>query len=211
MGKLLNNPCGKLLNNPCGKLLNNPCGKLLNNPCGKLLNNPCGKLINSPYEKTDMVSFATTGPFTMTHVHNKNLVIQMLKYEEELTRSDYGQSLYKNTLNKPLISLTIEKAINRLVLDHFNFETDDTSVENYRTIFKTYYRSALDYDKEVLDSVHYMRENKCVYYKNQPLKIGEKIPNCSLYSLDGNTQTTLYDIIQKSNMDYTVVAAFSLS
>lgn len=150
-------------------------------------------------------------PFTLSDIMNRDLVIKMLKFEEEITKSEYGQSLYKNILNKPLISLNVEKTLNRLTLDHFNFTTDDTSVENYRTIFKTYYRSPHDYDKEVLDSVHYMRENKCVYYKNQPLKIGENIPNCSLYNLDGHTQTNLYDVIQKANSDYTVVAAFSLS
>ena len=142
--------------------------------------------------------------FGKQDVQNRDLVIKMLKYEEELTKSDYGQSLYKNTLNKPLISLTIEKAINRLVLQHFNYEPSDESVDNYRTIFKTYYKSPFEYDKEVLDSVHYMRENKCVYYKTLPLKIGDTVPDCKLHN------TTLYELIDKSK-DYTMVAAFSLS
>lgn len=148
-------------------------------------------------------------PFTKQDVLNKELVIKMLNYEEALTKSDYGQGLYKNTLNNPLISLTIEKALNRATLSQFGFTTSGQSVEMYRTIFKTYYRDATDYDKEVLDSVHYMRENKCVYYKNKPLQIGEKIPDCELYNLDGKT-TTLYDAINKES-DHTLIAAFSLS
>ncbi len=152
----------------------------------------------------------TTKPFTHDDVLNRSLVIQMLQYEEQLTKSDYGQSLYKNTLNRPLISLTVEKTLNRLTLSHFGFDTSDASVETYRTIFKNYYKSPTEYDKEVLDSVHYMRENKCVYYKELPLQIGDKIPNCSLYQLDGQTKTTLHDIINQ-NSAYTMIGAFSLS
>lgn len=146
-------------------------------------------------------------PFTINDVKNKQLVIQMLNYEEQLTKSDYGQSLYKNTLNKPLISLTIEYAINRLVLAYFEFDTTDASVAMYRTIFKTYYKSPNDYDADVLNAVHYMRENKCVYYKMPVLQIGDKIPDCVLYNLNG-TETTLYDIPKAS---HTLIGAFSLS
>ena len=150
-------------------------------------------------------------PFTMNNVNDKELVIQMLNYEETLTKSDYGQSLYKNTLNNPLISLTIEHAINRLVLTHFGFDTTDSNVDMYRTIFKTYYNSPDDYDKDVLNSVHYMRENKCVYYKMPLLQLGDKLPNCDLYELNGATLTNLHDVINKCNSTYTLIGAFSLS
>lgn len=149
--------------------------------------------------------------FTMNNVNDKELVIQMLNYEETLTKSDYGQSLYKNTLNNPLISLTIEHAINRLVLTHFGFDTTDSNVDMYRTIFKTYYNSPDDYDKDVLNSVHYMRENKCVYYKMPLLQLGDKLPNCDLYKLNGETLTNLHDVINKFNSTYTLIGAFSLS
>lgn len=160
------------------------------------------KIINSP---NGLI------PFTIDHVKNKVLVIQMLNYEEQLTKSDYGQSLYKNTLNNPLISLTIEYGINRLVLSNFGFDTTDSSVNMYRTIFKTYYNSPDDYDSDVLNAVHYMRENKCVYYKNYPLQINDKIPNCDLYELDGISKTTLYNVINKTKSKYTLIGAFSLS
>lgn len=153
----------------------------------------------------------TTKPFTINDIHNKKLVIQMLKFEEHFTKSKEGQALYANKLNRPLVSLDIEHSINRIVLDHFDFDTSDKSVENYRTIFKTYFKSPDDYDKEVINSVHYMRENKCVFYKNPIIEIGQKIPNCELTELDGQKKTTLYDAIKKEAGEYTVFAAFSLS
>jgi hypothetical protein len=150
-------------------------------------------------------------PFTSHDVNNRDLVINMLKYEEVLAKSEYGQSLYSNKLNLPLVTLNVEKTINRLTLAHFDYDTTDESVEMYRTIFKTYYRSPTDYDAEVLNSVHYMRENKVVYYQAEPLQIGQVIPNCELYNLDGMTKLSLYNAINNNNNNYTVIAAFSLS
>jgi len=157
------------------------------------------------------ISLGDLKPFTKEHVLDKNLVIEMLKYEEELTKSDIGQSLYQNPLNKPLISLNVEKTLNRMTLTKFGFNTDDDSVETYRTIFKTYYKSPIDYDAEVLNSVHYMRENKCVYYKNPDLKIGDKIQDCIVTGIDGQIQTSLYDILNKEKSNYVMIGAFSLS
>ena len=142
--------------------------------------------------KSDIIDLK---PFTSIDVKNKDLVIKMLNYEEELTKSEFGQSLYKNILNKPLVSLNVEKTLNRLVLSHFGFDTTDENVEMYRTIFRNYYNSPNDYDKDVLNAVHYMRENKCVYYKNPSLKLDDKIPDCELYELNGKEKLTLYDAI----------------
>jgi len=64
-------------------------------------------------------------PFTKDDVLNRDLVIRMLTFEEELTKSEYGQNLYKNPLNKPFISLTVEKALNRRVLSEFGFDTSN--------------------------------------------------------------------------------------
>lgn len=152
-----------------------------------------------------------TKSFTKNDIVNKDLVIKMLQYEEMLTKSEYGQNLYKNILNSPLISLNVEKTINRLTLDKFGFNTTDDDVNMYRTIFRTYYSSPFDYDKDVLDSVHYMRENKCVYYKVNPLNVGDSLPNCTIYNLDGRTQIPLHDIIKKKDFNYTLIGAFSLS
>lgn len=150
-------------------------------------------------------------PFTTDHIKDKTLVIKMLEFEEEFSKSAKGQMMYKNPLNKPYTSLVVEKAINRITLDKFKFDTSDESVENYRKIFRTYYRSPDDYDKDVINSVHYMRENKCVFYKKPVINVGEKIPNCELVERDGKTKTTLYDAIKKEDGHHTVFAAFSLS
>ncbi len=150
-------------------------------------------------------------PFTIYDVKNKQLVIKMLNYEEHITKSDNGQGLYKNTLNMPLTSLNVEKILNRQTLMNFGFDTTDESVEMYRTIFKNYYNSPTDYDKEVLNAVHYMRENKCVYYKSPIINVGDVIPNCEIYELDGKTKTSLHDIINKNKSTYTLIESFSLS
>ena len=163
---------------------------------------------------------------TLDDIKNKELIIKMLNYEENLTKSDYGKSLYKNTLNGPLVSLNIEKVLNKLTLDHFGFNNDECDVLNYRSIFRTYYKSPDNYDKDVLDAVHYMRENKCVYYKNKSLNIGDILPNCNIYSIDNVddvdnvdnvdnidaiTKISLYDIIKGHNYKYIMFGAFSLS
>lgn len=152
-----------------------------------------------------------TIPFTQKDVNNRELVIKLLSYEETLAKSETGQSLYKNPLNNPITSLTVEKILNRMTLLEFGFDTSDESVEQYRTIFKNYYKSPTDYDKEVLDSVYYMRENKCVYYTTAPIEVNDVCPNVELVELDGIQKSNLYDIINRSGFDYTVIAAFSLS
>jgi len=150
-------------------------------------------------------------PFTKDDILNRDLIIKMLKYEDEIGKSEIGQSMYRNELNDSFTSLTVEKALNRMTLSHFGFDTTDDSLYNYRSIFLMYYRSPHEYDKEVIDSVYYMRENKCVFYKSDKLNIGDKIPDCPLFEMDGKTKTTLYDVILNSPTEKTMFASFSLS
>ncbi len=157
-----------------------------------------GKTIKSPGK-----------PFTKFDVKNKKLVIKLLSFETNFAKSSHGQSFYKNPLNRPQISLDVEKIFNRITLDHFGYDTSDKSVANYRTIFRTYFKSPDNYDEEVIRESYYMIGNKCVFYTNPPLKIGETIPDCNLATL--NATTTLYDEIKQAGGKYTVVAAFSLS
>ncbi len=119
----------------------------------------------------------------------------MLKSEEEMAYSDQVQDMYRDKFNRPRTSLTIEKALNRMVLGKFNFDTSDDSVANYRKIFKTYFKGPGDYDNEVIESSYYMRNNKCVFYKRPKVNPGDKLPNVGLYGLDGKEQTNLYDLI----------------
>jgi hypothetical protein len=157
--------------------------------------------------KTDKKSL---NKFEKKDVNNKLLIIEMLKYEEQLTKSEFGQSLYKNPLNMPLVSLHVEKTLNRLTLSQFDFDTSDENVEMYRTIFRTYFKSPTDYDKDVINSVHYMRENKCVYYNLPIINIGDVIPDCKLYNYTPIKESSLYNILNNKS-DYAIFGAFSLS
>jgi hypothetical protein len=141
--------------------------------------------------KTDKKSL---NKFEKKDVNNKLLIIEMLKYEEQLTKSEFGQSLYKN----------------RLTLSQFDFDTSDENVEMYRTIFRTYFKSPTDYDKDVINSVHYMRENKCVYYNLPIINIGDVIPDCKLYNYTPIKESSLYNILNNKS-DYAIFGAFSLS
>jgi hypothetical protein len=153
-----------------------------------------------------------TKSFTKNDVDDKELIISMLQSEEKLIRSDYGQSRYRNAYNHPYKSLTNEYAFNRMVLNEFGYDTSDESVEMYRTIFRTYFNSPDDYDKDVINAVHYMRNNKCVFYTASDINIGDDLPDCDLYQLDGTTVTTLHTIINKNKpFESTFIAAFSLS
>lgn len=149
--------------------------------------------------------------FTKKNVLDKFLVIRMLRFEEIFTKSSEGQVLYKNPFSRARISLDVEHSINRITLDHFNFDTSDVSVAAYRTIFRTYFNAPDDYDKEVINSVHYMRENKCMFYTKPILEIGQTIPDCELVEQNGEKTTSLHAAIKKEDGVHTVFAAFSTS
>jgi len=149
-------------------------------------------------------------PFTSDEVKNRDLVIKMLKYEDSLIHGSVGQQIYGDSLYKPRVSLFPEYTLHRLVLSEFGFTTSAQDVANYRSIFSHYFRSLDDYDQEVLSSVTYMRENKCIYYKQPVIEIGDQLPNCRLYELNGNTETNLYDKLG-NDFRYMVVGGFSNS
>jgi hypothetical protein len=134
----------------------------------------------------------------------------MLKYEDKLFLSDIGQN-FLNEYGSNTTSLEGSKSLQRKTLNNFGFESRDLDLENYRSIFHHYYKSFEDYDKEILDSVYYMRENKCLYYKSKPLEKNQIIPNVNIYGFDGKTQYDLHQLIIKKNYNKTFLAAFSLS
>ena len=144
--------------------------------------------------------------FTQNNIADRFLVLSMLRYEDELYMGSTGQEIFKNNYNRLLQPHYI---IQRIVLRKFGFNTSDTSLKEYRNIFKHYYHSSTEYDQEVINSVVYMRENKCIYYTAPVLKVGDSFPDCELYLLDGKTKCNLYNKLQ----DYKscVVAAFSTS
>lgn len=152
----------------------------------------------------------TMKPFRPNNLTNKNLIIQMLKFEDEFGKSENGQKFYKTDTLNPRTSLEPIYAIHRCVLSHFGFDTTDQSVDNYRKIFQTYYKSPTDYDREVINSVYYMRANKCVFYNLPKPQIGDNLIDCNLLTLNGKS-TTLITEISKLNFDKCFVGAFSNS
>jgi hypothetical protein len=130
-------------------------------------------------------------PFTEETIKDRDLILKLLRYENEIILGEDGKKIYTDLTYKPRTSLFPEYTIHRKVLSNFGFDTSDESVENYRKIFSFYYQSPTEFDKEVLDSVVYMRENKCVYYTSPIINVGDVIPDTSIYQLDGTTKTTI--------------------
>lgn len=149
--------------------------------------------------------------FTDEIIKNKNLIIEMLKYEDSLILGDIGKQIYEEDSSLSTCSLFPEYTLHRLTLAKFGFNTSDDSVETYRKIFKYYYKSSTDYDNDVLSSVTYMRQNRCLYYKEPIIEIGDTLPNCELYNLDGKTKSTIYDIFSKEPFNYGIIGGFSSS
>lgn len=148
--------------------------------------------------------------FDETHIGDKNLILKMLKYEDELFLSEQGQQFLAD-YGKNTKSLEGSKSIQRITLNNFGFESTEQDLKKYRTIFHHYYKSSLDYDPDILNSVYYMRENKCLYYKTKPIELGIQIPNVNVYGLNGITKYDLHQLIRSKNYSKTILAAFSLS
>lgn len=148
--------------------------------------------------------------FEEMHIMNKELILKMLRYEDKLFLSNDGQKFLAD-YGENTTSLEGSKSIQRMTLNNFGFESREEDLNKYRTIFHHYYKSSLDYDSDILNSVYYMRENKCLYYKSKPIELGIQIPNTNVYGLDGITQYDLHQLIRSKNYSKTILAAFSLS
>jgi hypothetical protein len=135
--------------------------------------------------------------FTENELSNRDLVIRMLKWESEYMCSEEGQQRYRTIGSGQFTSLDNEYAFNRRVLREFGFTTTDHSVANYRQIFRTYFRSPTDYDAEVIQASHYMRNNRCVFYTTPEIHPGDKIPDVPLLTSGaGQMPISLYDAIR---------------
>jgi len=149
--------------------------------------------------------------FQQTDVFNRDLILKMLKYEDELYLSSYGQKIIGDPGMNNIFTLENSKTIQRLTLEHFNFSSCNESLSNYRTIFHHYWNSASDYDKDVLSSVYYLRENRCLYYTSPDLLPGDIAPDSELYELDGITKTSVHQLLKEQPTKQTIIAAFSTS
>jgi hypothetical protein len=102
-------------------------------------------------------------PFTIDTIHNRSLILNMLKYEDSIIHSPIGKKIYNDDSYECFTTSNAMYTIHRIVLSDFNFSSLDSDVSNYKKIFSYYYKTPNDFDKEIIHSVTYMRENKCVY------------------------------------------------
>lgn len=148
--------------------------------------------------------------FTTDDVKNKELVLRMLHFEDVVIRGPMGNAIFADPSIPHLKSLETYYIFHRITLAEHGFFTEESDVANYRTIFSNYYRSPHDYDKEVINAVCYMRENKCVFYDAPPINHGDLAPDVELLTLAGES-TTLHTLIEANPHKYTFVGAFSNS
>lgn len=147
--------------------------------------------------------------FTQSTIADRQLILEMLKFEDQLYLSPQGQDILKQ-FGKNTTSLEGSKTIQRMTLNHFGYQSNDDSLSAYRRIFHHYYQSSTDYDKEILSSVYYMRENRLLYYTSPEIKIGDQIPNTTLYTTTPeSTPIDLHTLVKKHNIK--IIASFSLS
>lgn len=152
----------------------------------------------------------TPQPFRVEHVGDRGLVLRMLRFEDEVIHSERGASIYQRHPDSAT-SLIPEKTIHRVVLKHFGFDTSDQSVEIYRTIFRQYYRSPIDFDQEIMQAVTYMRENRTVFYTTPSIEIGSTLPDAPLLLLDSGKPTSVSEQLNKHDFRYAFVGGFSTS
>lgn len=106
---------------------------------------------------------------------DRELVLSMLRREDRLIHAPETMRMYADPVYAPRSSLTIEHALQRLVLAHFGFSTSDHSLRAYRSIFRHYYSSPRNHDAEVMSAVTYLRENKLLYYTAPPVEVGQEV------------------------------------
>lgn len=162
-------------------------------------------------ERPPGLAEALVVPFTPTQVADRELVLRMLRFEDVIIHSERGANIYRRQPNSGLTDLHPEKAIHRVVLVQFKFNTSDESVETYRTIFAHYYRSPTDYDAEVMQAVTYMRENRTVFYTADPVVVGSPLPDAPLLTLGDGVATSVSEQLSKKEFKYAFIGAFSTS
>jgi hypothetical protein len=148
--------------------------------------------------------------FTTDDVKNKDLVLRMLRFEDGVICGPMGNAIFADPSIPHLKSLETYHIFHRITLAEHGFTTEASDVATYRTIFSNYFHSPRDYDKEVINAVCYMRENKCVFYDAPPIALGDLAPDVELLTLSGES-TTLHKLIETNPHKYTFVGAFSHS
>ena len=151
-------------------------------------------------------------PFGHKDIQNRALILQMLRFEDSLFLGPEGKKIFGDTTFRHLNDLETYYTLHRQTLNAFGFTTTDTDVAKYREIFRNYYNGPHDFDDEVLNSVCYMRENKCVYYDAPFINVGDVLPDSELLTLSGES-TTLHAQLAAlpPSIKHVFVGAFSNS
>jgi len=144
-------------------------------------------------------------PFTQEDLHNRELVLKMLRAEDQLFMSELGQEHLTN--HGGLYSLEGNKVLQREILKQHGFTYDDDSLHYYRSVIHEYYNSPTDYDEDVMNSVVYLRENRLLYYTTPKPQPGDSFIDVDLLTLNKN-KVKLSSLLTKPR---TLVAAFSVS
>jgi hypothetical protein len=148
--------------------------------------------------------------FTSEDVKNKDLVLRMLHFEDSVICGPVGAAIFADRSIPHLKSLETYYIFHRITLAEHGFSTEVSDVATYRTIFSKYYQEPQHYDKEVINAVCYMRENKCIFYDAPLIALGDLAPDVELLTLSGES-TTLHKLIETNPHKYTFVGAFSHS
>ena len=117
-----------------------------------------------------------------------------------------GQTVLANPALANIYSLESGKTIQRETLRIHGFSATDASVAVYRTIFNRWSQ-----DAEILRSVFYMRENRCLYYTSPEIHTGDPIPDAPLLELEDGTPTSVHAVLAEIPTARTIIAAFSVS
>jgi len=113
---------------------------------------------------------------------NRELLIQMLKRENEIRLSNPVQEMYdEERILKIIPSTSIEEAIQKLVLEEFGFEHD--LLDYYRCT-----RARFPNDPEIRDSVLYIKHDKS---RRGDLRVGHNTPNPTLITLNNEERCLL--------------------
>jgi len=131
----------------------------------------------------------------------------MLKYEDTLYNSLKGQQILKEYGN----ILEGSKIIQRMTLNNFGFLSGDENLAIYRKIFHHYYKNSTNYDKDILSSVYYMRENRLLYYTSPVINIGDKITDVNIYDDNIKSEVSLFDVLNKDLSKPIILASYSTS
>lgn len=148
-------------------------------------------------------------PFTIDDLYNRKLMLEMLRKEDELFMSKLGQEHL--TQHGGLTSLEGNKVLQRDILNRFGYLADDDSLRLYRSVIHVYYKSPQEYDREIMNSVVYLRENRLLYYDTMKPRIGQKYVDVDLLTLDGTETVKLSSLMPPKPKTKLLVASFSTS